>query len=199
MKTKRTLAIAAALGALAVLTSIGISRGTRSAKAQDQQPPPVGELISFGSVGITQGQTIRLSVVNAIPYDSAFPPGPTRVVLTFFDAEGRRLLSRNGSIIRRAVDLEPGKTTFLDLNADNLQTPPPVGDRLQLRAIVNVTPPDGTQPPPIGDRIVATVEVINHHNGPGIRSDWSGPGDRTAFVLTTAPSVQRMIPPPVGN
>ena len=29
-------------------------------------------------VGITRGQTIRLSVVNAIPYDSAFPPGPIR-------------------------------------------------------------------------------------------------------------------------
>jgi hypothetical protein len=198
MKTKRTLAIAA-LGAMAALTSIGIWRGTRGARAQDQIPPPVGELISFGSVGITQGQTIRLSVV-AIPYDSAFPPGPTRVVLTFFDAEGRRLLSRNGSIIRQAVDLEPGKTTFLDLNADNLQTPPPIGDRLQLRAIVNVIPPpvDGI-PPPIPDRIVATVEVINHHNGPGIRSDWSGPGDRTAFVLTTAPSVQRMDPPPMGD
>jgi hypothetical protein len=134
-------------------------------------------------VGITQGQTIRLSVINTLPPGPTFPPGPSRVVLTFLDAEGQRLRHRDGSIIRRAVELEPGNATFLDLNADDLQFPPGP-TRLQLRAVVNVFPPspiDNALPP---SPIVPSVEVFNNANG------------RTAFVMSAAPSVQRLMHSP---
>jgi len=186
MKTKRTLTIATVLIALAAFAMLGIFRDTRRVHAQDQLPPPIPDRISFGMVGITQGQTIRLSVVNTFPPGPVFPPGPSRVVLTFLDAEGQRLRHRDGSIIRRAVELEPGNATFLDLNADDLQLPPGPS-RLQLRAVVNVYPPgptDNELPPPIGDRIVPSVEVFNNANG------------RTAFVMSAAPSVQRLTTPP---
>jgi hypothetical protein len=189
MKTKRTLTIATVLIALAALMTLGILRGTRQVQAQDELPPPNPDRISFGMVGITQGQTIRLSVVNTRP-----PPHPDsepqtyRVVLTFLDAEGHRLRSRDGSIIRRAVDLEPGRATFLDLNADDIQWPPGPS-RLQLRAIVTVQPPpvpESETPPPIGERIVTSVEVFNNANG------------RTVFAVSAPPSVQKL-PPPVPD
>ena len=183
MKTKRSLTNAAVIVAFAALLTLGIFPGTRQAHAQDVAPP-VGDRISFGMVGITAGQTIRLSVVNTIPYDSAFPPGPTRVVLTFLDANGHRLRSRDGSIIRRAIELQPEQAAFLDLNADDLQYPPGPS-RLQLRAVVNVhSPPvpDSGVPPPTNDRIVPSFVVFNNANG------------RTVFVMSTAPSVQRLVP-----
>jgi hypothetical protein len=186
MKTKRTLTIATVLVALAALMTLGILRGTRQVQAQDIAPPQP-ERISFGMVGITQGQTIRLNVVNTFPPPVADSQLQTyRVVMTFLDAEGHRLRSRDGSIIRRAMDLEPGKAAFLDLNADDLQYPPGPS-RLQLRAIVNVTPPpipDSNQnPPPVNDRIVTSVEVFNNANG------------RTVFAMAAAPSVQTFPPP----
>jgi hypothetical protein len=185
MKTKRTLTIAAVLVALAALMTVGVFRGTRKVHAQDQIPPPIGERISFGMLGIAQGQTIRLSVVNTIPPpvgDSQ--PQTQRVVLTFLDADGQRLRSRDGSIIQRAVELQPEHATFLDLNADDLMRGVV---RLQLRAVVNVQPPPiGELPPPIGDRTAVTVEVITSATG------------RTVFALSTPPSI-RQLPPPIPD
>ena len=140
MRTKRTLTITTVLVALAALMTLGIFRGTRQVHAQDVSPP-IPDRISFGMVGITAGQTIRLNVVNTQPPPTGdFPPGPSRVVLTFLDADGHRLRHRDGSIIRRAVELQPEHATFLDLNADDLQYPPGPS-RLQLRAVVNAFPP----------------------------------------------------------
>ena len=182
MRTKRSLTSAAVLVAFAALLTLGIFPGTRQVHAQDVAP--VGDRISFGMVGITAGQTVRLSVVNTIPYDSALPPSPIRVVMTFFGADGHRLRHRDGSIIRRAIELQPEQATFLDLNADDLQFPPGPS-RLQLRAVVNAFPPPNPEsgvPPPTNDRIVPSVEIFNNANG------------RTVFVMSAAPSVQRLVP-----
>ena len=166
MRTKRTLTVIA-LAALVALGSLGIFRETQPVRAQDTLPPPIGERISFGMVGLTRGQTIRLSVVNAIPYDSAFPPGPSRVALTFLNGDGQPFRNRDGSVIQRALELEPGRAAFLDLDADDIQWPPGP-TRIQLRAVVNVIPPpipdSNEQPPPVPDRIVSSVEVFNSSN-----------------------------------
>ena len=167
MKTKRMLTIVAMLVALTALLTLGIIRGTRPVKAQSEQPPPNPDRISFGMVGITQGQTIRLSVVNTVPPPTGDSQSQIyRVVMTFLDAEGHRLRNRDGSVIRRVVNLESGRAAFLDLNADDIQWPPGPS-RLQVRAMVNVTPPDGTgeDPPPVGDRLVPSVEIFNNANG----------------------------------
>lgn len=163
MKSKRTLTVIT-LVALIALGSLGIFRETRLAQAQDQTPPPVHDRISFGMVGITPGQTIRLSVVNTdFTRQGELPPDPCRVVLTFLDAEGRHYRTRDGAVVRRVVQLRPGQATFLDLNADEFATG---GSRIQLRAVVTATPPpthDSNALPP--DPCVPSVEVINNANG----------------------------------
>ena len=53
MKTKRSLTIAAIVVALAALLTISAIRGTRIAKAQDRNPPPQPDRISFAMVGMT--------------------------------------------------------------------------------------------------------------------------------------------------
>ena len=178
MRNKRTLIIAGAIVALAILAAVGIFRSAPRTKAQDQLPPPVPDRISFGMVGITSGQTVRVSVANTImPNDANLPPGPTRVVLTFRFLNGNLVRNARGDVIRKALDLERGDATFLDLNYDEL---PPGPVRLQLRAvIVAIPPPTNDTPPPVGDRIASTVEVINNANG------------RTQFAVFTHPAVLR--------
>jgi hypothetical protein len=183
MKTKRRIVTALALVALTALVSLGIFRGERRAHAQDVTPP-VGERISFGMVGITQGQTARINVANVLtPNDPNYPPGPSRVVLTFLNSDGQLFRNRDGSPIRRAAMLERGQATFLDLNFDEF---PPGPSRLQLRAVVTVLPPgptDNALPP---GPIVPAVEVLNNANG------------RTVFALSGPPTI-RQIPPPVPD
>jgi hypothetical protein len=153
MRTKRTFALLA-LAALAALVTLGAFRGAGRVRAQDQQPPPINDRISFGLVGVTRGQTLRLSVASIS--DAICPCG--RVLLNFRDAEGRLLRSRDGSVIHRALELGPGQATSLDFDADDIQWPPGP-TRLQLRAVVTVIPPD------VGDRIVPSVEVFNNVTG----------------------------------
>jgi hypothetical protein len=183
MKTKRTLTIATVLVALTMLTTLSVLQRTRKVQAQDQLPPPVGDRISFGMIGITQGQTIRLSVVNTEPPpigDSQ--PQAQRVVLTFLDSEGHFIHNNDRAPVRKVVMLQPGKASFLDLNADDLQLPPgPI--RLQLRAVVNAAaPPSSNLAPPF----VSSVEVINNANG------------RTVFALSSPPAIRQQ-PPPVND
>lgn len=188
MKTKRRTVTALALVALAALVSLGVFRGTQRAHAQDTIPPPQPERISFGMIGITPGQTIRLNVVNVVPPPNPeLPPSPIRVVLTFLNSDGQLFRNRDGNPVRRVAMLEPGESTFLNLSGGEF-----AGGvaRLHLRAVVTVIPPpqpdSQSVPPPIGDRIVTTVEVLNNATG------------RTDLVLSGPPSVQK-VPPPIPD
>ncbi|MFL6230338.1 MAG: hypothetical protein ACJ741_16315 [Pyrinomonadaceae bacterium] len=170
-RTKRATAWLT-LAALAALVTLGIFRAPRRVQAQTDQIPPATERISFGLIGITRGETVRLSVANTLPPPrpdlGEFPPGPTRVVLTFLNGDGQPFHGRDGAVVSRTAQLEPGRSTFLDLDADDLQFPPGP-TRFQLRAVVTVIPPSATAgngtPPPIGDRTVSSVEVFNSSNG----------------------------------
>ena len=68
----------------------------------------------------------------------------------------------------------------MNLNYNEL---PPSPIRLQLRAIVDVTPPPTNDrrevPPPVNDRFVTTVEVLDNATG------------RTQFGVFTDPAVLR--------
>ena len=185
MNTKRKTVTSLALVALAALVSFGIFTGEPRAHAQDQLPPPVDGRISFGMVGITQGQTARINVANVIAQnDSNYPPGPTRVAIVVVNSNGSPFRNRDGSPVRKVAMLERGESTFLDFNFDEF---PPGPSRIQLRAVVT------EQPPPVNDSnalppgpIVPTVEIITNATG------------RTVFVLSGPPSV-RALPPPTGD
>jgi hypothetical protein len=172
MRSKRTAAVVILLASVA-LVAFGVTRGSR-AQTAEEPPLAVSERLSFGMVGVTRGQTARVSVANVVaPNDSGWPPGPTRVVLTFLNVEGQPFRGRDGSILRRAASLERGQAATLDLSADDLQWPPGP-TRVQLRAVVNAQAPpstDGGAPPTAGDGIAATVEVFNDNTL------------RTSFVL----------------
>ena len=188
MKTKRRIVTSLALVALATLMSLGVFKGTERAHAQDVSPPNP-DRISFGMVGITPGQTIRLNVVNLFPPGPTMPelpPSPIRVTLTFLDREGHLFRNRDGSPVGRVAMLEPGESAFLNLSADQFAGG---AARLQLRAVVTVQPPpvpEGQLPPPTGDRIATTVEVIENATA------------RTSLVMSGPPSVQKL-PPPIGD
>ena len=162
MKTKRILTIAAIFIALAAIAIVAVLKTTPAVQAQDQLPAV--QRISFGMVGITAGQTVRVSVANTIlPSDPNLPPGPTRVAMVFRGMNGNLIRNRSGEVIRRVADLERGDSTFLDVDYGEL---PPGPIRLQLRAVLTVIPP----PVPEGnalpvDPCIPTVEVINNANG----------------------------------
>lgn len=182
MKNKRTLTIAVAVFGLAILTAFGIYQSTQPVNAQDQLPPPTNDRLSFGSVGITSGQTLRVSIANTImPADVNLPPGPIRVAINFRLMNGSLARDgRTGEVIRKVVDLNRGDTTFLDLDYADL---PPGPSRVQLRPVViSVQPPpvpDSGQIPYPLDAIVPTVEVVNNANG------------RSQFAVFTHPAVAR--------
>lgn len=186
MKTKRTLTISALLFALGTLVTLSVFHGTRKVQAQDQTPPPTNDRISFGMVGITEGQTLRINVSNFIaPNDAAYPPGPSRVVIRFLNSAGRPVTNRGGDVIRQIVELQRGESTSFDLNFGEF---PPGPTRVQLRTVITEVPPptDGTNAFPPGPSTVQTVEVINNANG------------RTVFALSGPPAI-RQLPPPVPD
>ena len=113
-------------------------------------PPSDPDRTTFGMVGITRGQTMRLNVVNLQPPpegDRQYPPDPCRVVLSFRNAQGQPFRNSDGQIIRRTVELQAGESAFLDLNGDMFGGPSTNADtaplRVQLRPFVRVlTAPD---------------------------------------------------------
>jgi hypothetical protein len=154
MKTKRTLAIAAVLVALVALLTLGVLRGTRQVQAQDQTPPPVGERLSLGMIGIARGQTARLNVTNA---------GDTHGLLIdgrLVDGNGDVLLLIDGQPVQRTVTLEPGQSASLQIRADNFLVQNKT--RLNFRAEVTVTPPSDAICP---CNFPVTLEVIDNTTG----------------------------------
>jgi hypothetical protein len=166
MKSKSIFVVVAGLG-LALLLSVVVLRQPRVVKAQDDIGPPIHirterNSNSSGMVGLAQGQTIRINVVNLGGIISS-------VRLNFRDADGQLLRRSDGSIVQHSVNLEPGRATSLDLNYDEL---PPSPIRLQLRAVVRFAPP-GTESEsggfertqPVHDDFVTTVEVFDNATG----------------------------------
>jgi hypothetical protein len=182
MRRNTTLTIFVSTALIATIAFVANMTSTvEPAHAQDQLPPPVPDRISFGSVGLTAGQTLRVTVANTImPSDVNLPPGPVRVVMNFRLANGNLARdSRTGDVIRKIVDLARGDSSFVDLDYSDL---PPGPVRVQLRPVVVSQPPpvgDSNQNPYPRDAIVPTVEIVNNANG------------RTQFAVFTHPAVAR--------
>ncbi|MFL6375287.1 MAG: hypothetical protein ACJ73D_11525 [Pyrinomonadaceae bacterium] len=179
MKNQRTITITAAVFMLLGLAAFGFFRYLpQTVKAFNPQPDPPG----YGLVGITNGQTVRVSVVNTGLADPNLPPDPCRVVMTFREAEGNLFRNADGSPVRRIALLKGGESVSLELNADNFTRSTDGAGRLQLRPVVQIQQPDGTnQAPP--DPCIPGVEVFNNANG------------RTQFMMPFLPAIQRTAPP----
>jgi hypothetical protein len=120
---------------------------------------------TFGMLGITPGQTARLSVVNALPSGPPqIPVGPpSRVTLMFVDSNGNPF-SIGGAPLHTTVTLLPGQSGFLDLNGDAIPVGPPqipIGppNRVQIRAVVSDC--EGCS----RGLIVPTLEVFDNATG----------------------------------
>jgi hypothetical protein len=85
----------------------------------------------FGLFNLLKGQTARVNV-SFVDMPDGFPPGPCRLVVSFYDGDGRL-------VAQSAQALEFGKTAQLDYKTDSL----PAGGRLRLRASVHVESDDG--------------------------------------------------------
>ena len=115
----------------AIVGAVAWGAGVR---AFNPQPDPPG----FGMIGISYGQTLRLSVVNTGGLLSAFPPDPCRVQMGFLDGEGyfvRKAGGREGdtaNLARKAGRLDPGQSMFLDLASVEVMLDG--SGRLQVRA-----------------------------------------------------------------
>lgn len=113
MSSKGRISKALALGAVAAIVALST-------------PTLVGAIIiigsKFGMVGIVDGQTARLNVVNI---STQLPPGPCMVELMFMDSMGMVLA-------RTTLDLMPGHAGFHDFSFDDVVGTRPTG-RLQIR------------------------------------------------------------------
>jgi len=103
-------------------TTFVLSPGT--ARGFDPQPdPPVAPEVAFGLVGITQGVTARLYVINAQSPNSLNPPDPVTVEITLHDANGSFFVDRTGRQTRKIATIDPNHADFLELNGNDIAAP----------------------------------------------------------------------------
>jgi len=103
----------------AIKTTFVLSPGV--ARGFDPQPdPPALSELAFGLVGITQGVTARLYVLNARNPTVGDPHEPITVELTFHDANGRIFVDRSGRQTRKIVTIDPDHVDFLELNGNEI-------------------------------------------------------------------------------
>jgi hypothetical protein len=115
-------------------TTFVLSPGT--ARGFDPQPdPPALPEVAFGLVGMTQGLTSRLYVLNAQHPDSLTLPEPVTVEIEFHDDHGNSFLDRTGRPIQKVVTLNPNKVDFLELNGNDIAT---LGARVGIIPCVKV-------------------------------------------------------------
>ena len=190
MRNKKIFAKRLFAVGLCMLTLAGLSAKHKTGQASAQITPESlpCPTCRFGMVGITRGQTIRLNVVNS----ADIPPGPCRtsgddippglcrqrVDLIFLDSLGRTLAHSTETLLA-------GRAAFLDFDGDMIEHQ---GNRLELRPLVLVPPPD----PDRGNRsfIVASAEVFNSETGRTVFFIPAAGPDPTVndFSLSASPS-----------
>ncbi|MEP7338230.1 MAG: hypothetical protein ABI977_10840 [Acidobacteriota bacterium] len=144
------------LAALALFAAIGIFSTTTRAGAIASTTESFSR--NFGMVGITQGQTARLNLVNLEPGE--FVPC-VKVELSFIDGAGNTLM-------QKVYDIDRGKSAFLDLNGNQFVAR---GGRTQIRAQVRfVGTPDTVDNPDLRN-CPPTLEMIDNATG------------RTSFIV----------------
>ncbi|HEY7170430.1 MAG TPA: hypothetical protein VH417_06250 [Vicinamibacterales bacterium] len=138
----------AVVGLFALLLAVGVF--SRRAGAFNPQPDPPG----YGMVGIADGQTARLNIVNLGVVDptTGLPPDPCRAILEFVDANGR-------VVAARGVAAQMARAAFLDFtpNFTPLNGVAPL--RAEIRAVVLTD--NGVPPGPCR----VTLEIFDNVTG----------------------------------
>jgi hypothetical protein len=146
--------------------------GTGVLKGFDSQPDPsIAPEAAFGTVGLTQGVTARLNVRNTPPDPTrtADPPGPITLEITIHDAGGKILVDRFGREVRKIATVEPGRTTFLELNGNDVAA---AATRVGIVPCLKVLA--GSR----GSHVAATLETYINLVGHTLTfANWSGPTD----------------------
>lgn len=152
MNRTRTVTLGLAIVTAITIAAVGV--GVAHLRAFNPQPDPP----RFGMVGIAEGQTARLNLVNLIPPGPPdVPPDPCRAELQFLDGDGNVVASRR-------VQLEAGHAAFLDFTPafvpinTNGDASTPL--RAEIRASVNVGV-GGIPPGPCR----ATLEIFDNTTG----------------------------------
>jgi hypothetical protein len=114
------------------------------------QPEPPGDY-NFGLFNIVRGQTARISA-SYISEREDLPPGPCRLILSFYSGDGR-LISES------AQSVEPGKTATFDYSTADF----PEGARQRIRAAVHVEGDERGLIP----CIMPSIEVFASETGKG--------------------------------
>lgn len=158
----------------AILLSVSGLGAGQSLPAMLPQPQ------TFGMVGLTAGQTARLSVLNPGPPAPLAAGAICSAQVTFLDAKG--------SVLKTApLLIAPGQSVSYDLDRDTDVTG--TDQRVQIRATVQTPTPTPFFLNPvqaIGCPLVATLEVFNNDTG------------RTQFVLTDLHVPIGILPLPVA-
>lgn len=98
------------------------------------QPEPPGDF-NFGLFNVVKGQTARVNV-SYVDMPRELPPGPCRVVMSYYDGDGRL-------IGQSFQSLDAGKTAQFDFSTTTL----PAGARTRIRASVHIEAADGSVMP----------------------------------------------------
>ena len=127
---------------VAVVSSAGQSSASKLAR----------QTITFGTLGIVAGQTVRVSAIRG-PEDQSVKV--CQVDLSIFDIHGNRQAASS-------QNLDPGKGAFLDLARADIV--PPVNDaRAQVEAVVDVTSDSKDDKP--GCHVATSVEIFDQTSG----------------------------------
>ena len=150
---------AVALAAVLVLASGGrtpsagqVNSGGGAAAPRQDVVKGVRQTTTFGTLGIIDGQTVRLSAVRAGEGD---PGTPCKVDLNFFDTQG----NRQGAGV--SADLRPRQAAFFDLSRADIhqETGEP---RAQIYAVVDVTSAAAEKDEPTC-HVAMSIEIFEQH------------------------------------
>lgn len=138
MTTRSRLLKAVTLGVLMAFAALLLTNPAKAFR-------PTAVEFHFGSVGITRGETARLSVLNA-------GREPIQMSINFTDNAGRQ--------IKQSVEkVEPGQSAFLDLTLTSVDDS---AGRLQIHASVEVSSRESGG----GGRLfIPTLEVFDTGTG----------------------------------
>ncbi len=163
-----------------VLGVVFVSAAALSAAPGSNMPIFFPQVQTFGMVGLTQGQTARLNLLNP----GVLPPLATGAICSAQVS----FLDNKGAVLKTApISVLPGQSVPFDLNRDTDVTS--TDQRVQIRAILQTPLPSPIVASPqqlMGCPLIPTLEIFDNDTG------------RTQVVITETRGVLGPVPEPVA-